>query len=194
MVDELLDLDFDALGGEHADALSSALEGPSPYNGSLPYAVEMVVFYTVVDDDFVVQVRRPSGAVLSRIASPVGFNREAALCWSIAGALKMDVHDALADTTSAAAALGYRFISKPTGAVRGHVEDVLLIADPISELDAALQLGADPDHIYDMLDAGANPSRAHIKFGRPLSVAARIAERRPDYEEVVAYMRACGAT
>jgi hypothetical protein len=69
----------------------------------------------------------------------------------------------LAKATGELANYGYRFVSFPTGSIRGHTETVSIMADSISELDAALKLGSDPECIYDLLDAGADPMRHHIK-------------------------------
>jgi len=174
-----------------ADKLSSTFTGSSPYTGSLPFSLVLEVFCEVFDDDFVVSIRQDS-ILVGRVASPFGFEREAALCKSI-GALLGVTHSTLAKLTGDLANYGYRFLSLPTGMSRGHSETVTVIADAISELDAALKLDSDPECIYDLLDAGADPMRHHIKYGRPFEVARIMAHMRADYADVVAYMRACGA-
>lgn len=174
------------------DELSATLSGPSPYNGSLPFVVELDVFCTVVDDEFVVTVRNGPD-VAARVANWLGFAKEQAICQAVQSTLGVDMPDELPGLTGELANYGYRYITKATGAVRGHTETVMLLADTISELDAALKLDSDPEFIYDLLDAGADPMRRHIKFGRPFEVARLRAYTRDDYEDVVAYMRALGA-
>lgn len=175
-----------------ADKLSSTFTGSSPYTGSLPFDFELVVRCEVFDDDFVVTVRQGSD-VAARVSSPFGFAREAALCEAIGSILGMPPWKTLAKATGDLANYGYRFISFPTGSIRGHTETVSIMADSISELDAALKLGSDPECIYDLLDAGADPMRHHIKYGRPFEVARILAHMRADYADVVAYMRGYGA-
>ena len=175
-----------------ADKLSSTLTGSSPYTGSLPFDFELVVRCEVFDDDFVVTVRQGTD-VAARVSSPFGFAREAALCEAIGSILGMPPWKTLAKATGDLANYGYRFISFPTGSIRGHTETVSIMADSISELDAALKLGSDPECIYDLLDAGADPMRHHIKYGRPFEVARILAHMRADYADVVAYMRGYGA-
>lgn len=65
----------------------------------------------------------------------------------------MDVPDELPGLTGELANYGYRYIKKESGAIRGHTDTVMLLADSISELDAALKLDSDPELIYDLLDA-----------------------------------------
>lgn len=174
------------------DELSATLSGPSPYNGSLPFVVELEVFCTVVDDEFVVSVRNGAD-VAARVTNWLGFAKDRAICQAVQAVLGVDMPDELPGLTRELANYGYRYISKATGAVRGHTETVMLFADSISELDAALKLDSDPEFIYDLLDAGADPMRHHIKYGRPFEVARLRAYMRADYEDVVAYMRALGA-
>ena len=157
----------------------------------MPFALEYKVGNYVIDDIFVVTVNTPDGAVI-RHESPGRFEREAALCEAISDTLETDTFAELADATASLAARGYRFISTETGLARGHVETILLMADAISELDAAVQLQSEPDFIYDLLDSGADAMRHHITFGRPYDVVRKIAKTRPDYEEVAAYMRGYG--
>lgn len=189
MIDDLV---LEPIGTTMAENLSSTFTSSSPYTGSLPFDFELVVRCDVFDDDFVVTVRQGSD-VAARISSPFGFAREAALCEAIGVILGMPPWETLAKATGDLANLGYRFISFPTGAVRGHTETITVMADSISELDAALKLDSDPEYIFDLLDAGADPMRHHIKYGRPFEVARIRAHMRADYEDVVAYMRACGA-
>lgn len=194
LLPEDLELEFESLAGSQADALSAALEGPSPYNGSLPFAVELRVHLDVVDDDFVATIKKPGDGAVVQVSNAIGFPRELALCLAAHQLLGLEKHETLAELTSDLANYGYRFISMPTGAARGLTETVLLLADPISELDAALQLGAEPAYIYDLLDGGADPMRLHVRFGRPYQVARlKSLGPRPDYAEVVEYMRAFGA-
>jgi hypothetical protein len=75
----------------------------------------------------------------------------------------------------------------------GHVSTHVIVADSICPLDAALQLRSDPELIYDLLDGGADPMRRHVKFGQPYQVALALSCSRPQYLEVVYYMRAYGA-
>ncbi len=193
VLDELIDeLVFEPVPGVLAETLSATLAGPSPYNGSLPFAFVLEVFYEVVDDKFVVSIRQDDDLV-SRITSPFSFEREAALCAATASLLGAEPHGTLAKLTGDLANYGYRFLSLPTGILRGHTETVTIVADAISELDAALKLESDPECIYDLLDGGADPMRRHIKFGRPFEVARILAHMREDYKEVVAYMRGYGA-
>lgn len=188
------DLELESLAGSQADAFSAALKGPSPYNGTLPFAVELRLHCDVIDDDFVATVRQPGKGVVVQVSNPLGFPRELALCHAANKLLGLEVHDTLAELTSDLANFGYRFVSVPTGAVRGLTENVLFMADPVSELDAAVNLEADPEYIYDLLDGGADPMRLHIMLGRPYQVARlKALGPRPDYEPVVEYMRALGA-
>lgn len=175
-----------------ADELLATLSGPSPYNGSLPFVVEFEVFCAVVDDEFVVTVRYGAD-VVARVSNVTTFAKEPAICQAVQSVLGVDMPDELPRLTGELANYGYRYISKASGAVRGHTETVMLLADSISELDAALKLDSDPEFIYDLLDAGADPMRRHIKFGRPFEVARLRAYMRADYADVVAYMRALGA-
>jgi hypothetical protein len=186
------DLGLEPIGTTLAQKLSSTFTGSSPYTGSLPFDFELVVRCEVFDDNFVVTVRQ-GGDVAARTSSPFGFEREAALCEAIGSILGMPPWKTLAKATGDLANYGYRFISFPTGSVRGHTETITVIADSISELDAALKLESDPECIFDLLDGGADPMRRHIKYGRPFEVARILAYMRDDYNEVVAYMRACGA-
>lgn len=186
------ELEFEPVGTTLANKLSSTFTGSSPYTGSLPFDFELEVRCDVFDDDFVVTVRHGRD-VAARTSSPFGFEREAALCEAIGSILGMPPKSTLAKTTGDLANYGYRFLSFPTGSIRGHTETVSIMADSISELDAALKLDSDPECIYDLLDGGADPMRHHIKYGRPFEVARIKAHIRDDYEEVVAYMRACGA-
>jgi hypothetical protein len=190
--DEIDDLVLEPIGTTLAHKLSSTFTSSSPYTGSLPFDFELVVRCDVFDDDFVVTVRQGSD-VAARISSPFGFAREAALCEAIGFILGMPPWKTLAKATGDLANYGYRFTSFPTGSIRGHTETIIVMADRISELDAALKLDSDPECIYDLLDAGADPMRRHIKYGRPFEVARIKAHMRADYEDVVAYMRACGA-
>lgn len=189
MIDELV---FEPIGALLADKLSSTFTGSSPYTGSLPFSFVLEVFCEVFDDDFVVSIRQDS-TLVGRVTSPFGFEREAALCKAIGSLLGATPHSTLATLTGDLANYGYRFLSLPTGMPRGHTETVTVIADAISELDAALKLESDPECIFDLLDAGADPMRRHIKYGRPFEVARILAYMRADYAEVVAYMRASGA-
>ncbi|QGZ39345.1 hypothetical protein IP92_02404 [Pseudoduganella flava] len=191
MLEPIDELVFEVVGSL-ADKLSATFTGPSPYNGSLPFAFVLEVACDVVNDKFVVSIRQDSNLV-SRITSPFSFEREAALCEGIASILSMKPHSTLAKLTGDLANYGYRFLSLPTGMLRGHTETVTVMADTISELDAALKLNSDPDCIFDLLDGGADPMRRHIKYGRPFEVARILEHMRDDYKEVVAYMRACGA-
>lgn len=188
------ELEFEAVGGVHADALGAAFKG-SPYDGTLPFLVELHVHCRVIDDDFVVAIERPgAGGEVVSVSSPHGFPRDVAVCRGVATVLGLKVHDTMAKLTRELANFGYRFIATPTGGARGFTEELLLIADPITELDAALALGAEPGYIFDLLDAGADPMRLHIKYGRPYQVARLMSLGiRPDYLQVVEYMRACGA-
>jgi hypothetical protein len=188
MSDELA---FGAVGSV-VDQLSATLSGPSPYNGSLPFVVELQVYCTVVDDEFVVTVRNGPD-VAARISNVTTFAKEPAICQAVQAVLGIDMPDELPRLTGELANYGYRYIKKESGAVRGHTETVMLMADSISELDAALKLDSEPEFIYDLLDAGADPMRRHIKYGRPFEVARLRAYMRADYEDVVAYMRALGA-
>jgi len=192
MLDTVDGPELEPIGTTMADKLSSTFTGSSPYTGSLPFDFELVVRCDVFDDDFVVTVRQGSDVAV-RISSPFGFAREAALCEAIGSILGMPPWETLAKATGDLANYGYRFISFPTGSVRGHTGTITVMADRISELDAALKLDSDPECIYDLLDGGADPMRHHIKYGRPFEVARIKAHMRADYEDVVAYMRACGA-
>lgn len=188
------ELEFEAIGAAKADELSAALEGKSPYNGSLPFAVELHLHQTVIDDDFVVTINKPGGDKVVQVFNPIGFHRERAICESASAILGVDPYEELVELTPALAELGYRLIITPTGVFRGLSDKLLFMADPISELDAALQLGAEPDYIYDLLDGGADSMRHHVKFGKPFHAALRQASgSHPEYSEVVAYMRAFGA-
>jgi hypothetical protein len=182
----------EAAAAPMADQLCLSVDGKSPYNGSLPFMVELDVFCTVVDDEFVVTVRNGAD-VAARVTNWLGFARDQAICQAVRSALGIKVPDELSELTGELANYGYRYISKESGAVRGHTGTVMLLADSISELDAALKLDSDPEFIYDLLDAGADPMRRHIKYGRPFEVARLRAYMRADYEDVVAYMRALGA-
>ena len=179
-------------GSPMADQLCLSIDGKSPYNGSLPFMVELDVFCTVVDDEFVVTVRNGPD-VAARVSNVTTFAKEQAMCLAVQTVLGVDMPDELPELTGELANYGYRYVKKESGAVRGHTETVMLLADSISELDAALKLDSDPEFIYDLLDAGADPMRQHIKFGRPFEVARLRAYMRADYEGVVAYMRALGA-
>lgn len=188
------ELEFEAVGGGKADELSAALDGKSPYNGTLPFAVELHLHQSVIDDDFVVTINKPGGDKVVQVFNPIGFHRERAICEASSAILGTDAYEELVDLTPALAERGYRLIITPTGVFRGLSDKLLFMADPISELDAALQLDAEPDYIYDLLDGGADPMRHHVKFGKPFHVAMKKASAsRPEYSEVVAYMRAFGA-
>ncbi|MEM8516303.1 hypothetical protein [Janthinobacterium sp. CAN_S7] len=189
IIDDLL---FEPIGTTLAIKLSSTFTGLSPYTGSLSFDFELVVHCDVFDDNFVVTVWK-GGAAAARISSPFGFSRDAALCEAIGAALGTAPRDTLAQTTRKLADYGYRVLSFETGAIRGHTETITVMADRISELDAALKLDIHPECIYDLLDAGSDPMRHHIKYGRPFEAARIKARMRADYEDVVAYMRACGA-
>lgn len=188
------ELEFEAVGAAKADELSMALDGDSPYNGKLPFAVELHLYQSVIDDDFVVTIKKPGGEHVAQVFNPLGFHREYAICEAAAVLLGLTGYEELVDLTPALAELGYRLIIAPTGVFRGLSDNVLFMADPISELDAAIQLGAETEYIYDLLDGGADPMRHHVKFGKPFHAAMRqAAGSYPGYSEVVAYMRACGA-
>lgn len=188
------ELEFEAIGAAQADELSAAIEGSSPYNGTLPFAIELHLHQSVIDDDFVVTITKPGGDKVVQVFNPIGFHRERAICTAASNLLGVDPYEELVELTPALADLGYRLIITPTGIFRGLSDKLLFMADPISELDAALQLGAEPDYIYELLDGGADPLRHHVKFGKPYHAAMKLASsRRPDYAEVVAYMRAYGA-
>lgn len=188
------ELEFEAVGNAQADALSSAIEGPSPYNGTLPFAIELHLYQSVIDDDFVATIKKPGGEVVAQVFNPLGFPRERAICEAAAVLLGFEGYEELAELSPDLADYGYRLLITPTGIFRGLSDKLLIMADPIAELDAALQLGSLPDYIYDLLDGGADPMRHHIKFGKPYHVASKLAaSTRPDYAEVVAYMRAFGA-
>ncbi len=189
-----VELEFESLAGGQADAFSTALKGPSPYNGSLPFAVELHLHADVVDDEFVTTIKRPGMGVVVQVTNPLGFPRELALCIAAHKVLGLKKLEVLAELTEELANFGYRFVSVPTGASRGLTENVLLMADPVSELDAALHLGAEPAYIYDLLDGGADPMRLHVMLGRPYQVAQLLSlGPRPDYADVADYMRALGA-
>ena len=194
LIPEDVELEFATLAGSHVDTLSAALDGPSPYNGALPFAVELHLHQDVVDDDFLVTVKRPGHGVVMQVSNPLGFPRELALCLAAHKLLGMKKLETLRELTSELANLGYRFVSVPTGAARGLTENIMLMADPITELSAALELGADPEYILGLLDGGADPMRLHIMLGRPYQVARlKSLGVRPDYVAVVEYMRALGA-
>ena len=192
MLDTIDDLEFEAVGSVLADRWIATITGPSPYNGSLPFGFELRVSCDVFDDIFTVSVRHGTDLV-ARVTSPTHFNREPAICQAIGKLLGMAPWATLPKTTRELANLGYRFISIETGVYRGHTETITILADTISELDAALKLNCDPDCIYDVLDAGADPMRQHITYGRPMEVAKIRQHIREDYQEVLAYMRAYGA-
>jgi hypothetical protein len=189
---EAIDKPGDAAGADMVDRLCLAIEGKSPYNGSLPFMVELDVFCTVVDDEFVVTVRNGPD-MAARVSNVTTFAKEPAICQAVQTVLGVEMPDELPGLTGELANYGYRYIVKESGAVRGHTETIMLLADSISELDAALKLESDSEFIYALLDAGADPMRWHIKFGRPFEVARLLAYRRADYEDVVAYMRGLGA-
>lgn len=157
MIDKLV---CGAVGSVMADKLSATLTGPSPHNGSLPFAFVLEVFSEAVDDKFVVSIRRDSDLV-SRITSPFSFERETALCEATASLLGAEPHSTLAKLTGDLANYGYRFLSLPTGMLWGHTETVTIVADASSELDAALKLESDPEYIYHLLDGGADSMRHH---------------------------------
>lgn len=138
----------------------------SPYNGSLPFVVELDVFCTVVDDEFVVTVRNGLD-VAAQVSNVTTFPKEQVICQAVQTVLGVDMPDELPELTSELANYGYRYITKERGAVRaGGTQTVMLLADNISELDAALKLDSDPEFIYDLLGLGAALNRRHVRFGQ----------------------------
>jgi len=166
----------------------------SPYNGTMPSEVVLNVHQEVVADNFVVSVMQPDGGLVAQLSDRLEFVRDLAVCCGVSEALSIPTQKTVAAMTAEIANFGYRFIERPTGATRGLTEQILLLADAVTELDAALRLGAEPDYIFDLLDGGADPMRPHVKMGRPYEVALlKAMGPRPDYWSVVEYMRACGA-
>ena len=192
MLDMIENQDVNAVGVFSVDQLFASIEGKSPYNGTLPFLVELKVYCDVVDDEFIVTVKLDE-EVVARVGNWLGFAKDQAICQATQQVLGVDTPDELPGLTRELANYGYRYISKRCGAARGHTGTVMLLADSISKLDAALKLDSPPEFIYELLDAGADPMRHHIKFGRPFEVARLRAYIRADYADVVAYMRACGA-
>lgn len=186
------ELEFASICGPLSDEFSSKVSGPSPYNGTMPFAFVLEVFFEYVDGEYVTRVLE-DGNLISQSFASSHYRRDSTLRNAIAVKTRTMPGKDLDATIEAIGDRGYRFNSIVTGAPYGHVETVTLIADAVSELDAALQLGSDPEHIYDLLDAGADVNREHAQFGKPLKVAKHIAKTRPDYEDVVGYMHACGA-
>lgn len=190
------DLEFDTLGGPMVDALESRFTGRSPYNGSLPWVVSFDVHETREDGRCVVTVNEEDGTELVRLEDDARFHTLPAIFTRVEQLLGLEPPMQLRsvkEMREQLASAGYRWVTHPTGRTLGHVSTHTLAADSISQLDAALQLRASPDSIYDLLDAGCDPMRPHVKFGAPYTVALALAQTRPAYWEVVFYMRAHGA-
>lgn len=191
---ESYDVDFDCLGGELSSKFEQMLAGPNPYTGSIPWLVAVDVHQIVIDDEFVVKLTQPGRerALHSRKNS-TRYELEETICEYLAPLCALPPCLYFTQLIDTAAAKGYRFLLKSTGLYRGLTHGAVLMADSISELDAALQLDSSIDTILDLLDAGHDPMRKHVTFGTPFDVAKRKATVRPEYNHVVSYMRACGA-
>jgi hypothetical protein len=162
MLETIYELEFEAVGGELADRLSENIDGKTHTTGALPFAVEPHVFCTVADDEFVVTVMK-SDKTVARVRAP-RFHQDLAMCQAVSNVFGSELPHELRELTAALADYGYRYIAKETGELRGHTETVLLMADNISELDAALSIDSEPDYLYDLLDGGADPLRNHISL------------------------------
>lgn len=182
------------MGGGQLELLGKAMKGKSPYNGSMPSEVTLNVHQEVVADNFVVSVMQPDGGLVAQLSDRLAFARDLAVCCGVCEALGVPTQKTVTAMSAEIANFGYRFVERSTGATRGLTERLLLIADVVTELDAALRLGAEPDYIFGLLDGGADPMRPHVMMGRPYEVALlKAMGPRPDYWSVVEYMRACGA-
>lgn len=189
------DLDYDTIGGALVDEFERTLSGNSPYLGTLPWVVSFEVHEERVDGRYVSTVREEDSTQLVRLESDSRFPTLEAIFTRVEQLLCIEqnqLHSAK-EMRERLAELGYRLIAHATGRTLGHVSTHTLVADSISQLDAALQLRVDPDVIYDLLDAGADPLRQHVKFGQPYQQALLLANTRPAYAPVVDYMRALGA-
>jgi len=190
------DSEFDTLGGPLVDTLESTFADPSPYRGTLPWVTTFKVHEAREDGRCVVTVTEEDGTELVRIEDDARFQTLPAIFTRIEELLGLEPpHQfrSVKELRARLASKGYRWTTHPTGRTLGHVSTHTLVADSISELDAALQLRAAPETLYDIIDAGADPMRCHVIFGTPYTVAMALAGTRPDYWEVVFYMRAHGA-
>src|SRR6185312_1825097 len=88
-----------ATGARMTDQLCLSIDGKSPYNGSLPFMVELDVFCTVVDDEFVVTVRNGAG-VAAQVVNWLGFAKEQAICQAVQSTLGVDMPDELPRVTA----------------------------------------------------------------------------------------------
>lgn len=185
--------DFDTLGGPLVDEFERTLTGKSPYLGTLPWLLSFEVHEERVGGCWVTTLREEDGTVLVQVENESMCPTGVALLQYVDELLELkpphqlrsakEMRERLAET-------GYRLVPNPTGRRLGHTSTHVIVADSISQLDAALQLRADPELIYDLLDAGADPMRHHVKYGQPYQVALALAGTRPEYLEVVYYMRA----
>lgn len=191
------DLDLQPLGGPLADRLESMIEGPSPYNSRLPWSFQFMVHENMLDDLFVSSIQDEDGQPLLQLTSSSRFPTVDLILLHLSTVLQLEpplesageIEDRLAD-------LGYRWIVLSTGRSRGHVNTTTVVADPISELDAALQLNVDIDDVMDLLIEEEDSTlvmRDHVKFSSPFRVAKLKGVLTPKYREIVAYMRAMGA-
>lgn len=183
-------------GDSLVEVLTRTLIGKSPYLGSLPWVVRFEVHEAREDGSWVTNLLEEDGTELVRLVDDFRCPTLQALFQRVEQLLNIDapdwirsareMHQRLADA-------GYRFATHATGRTLGHVSSHVIVADSISPLDAALQLRSDPELIYDLLDGGADPMRPHVKYGQPYQVALALSRFRPEYLEVVYYMRAYDA-
>lgn len=189
------DLEFDTVGGQFVDEFERTLSGKSPYLGTLPWALSFEVHEEVIDGLFITTLREENGEAILRREHASRFQTLEALMSRVEMLLDLNspfLRDAV-DMKERLAEHGYRMAAHLTGRKRGHVSTHTILADSISQLDAALLLESDPEVIFDLLDKDGDPLRAHVKFGTPYRAAQRLAIWRPEYREVVNYMRAHGA-
>lgn len=187
-----IDFEYDTISGPVAAEYAEQLRGPSPYNGTLPWALKLAVSHHQVDDEYIASVRSSSGELVLSLYSWMCYPTEPCIDDAIASVLGIPGGD-YAPVRPRLAQLGYRLTETPTGASTGHVLDVVLFAEPISDLDAAIALESEPEPILDMLDEGADYMREHAMLGSPYSAAMKKLTSVPAYADVIAYMRALGA-
>jgi hypothetical protein len=190
------DQEWEMAGGTLVDEFKRRLSGKSPYLGSLPWSVSFEVHEERVDGRWVTALREEDGAELVCLTDDFRCPTLQALFRRVELLLDIEAPDwirSAREMRQRLADAGYRLVTHGTGRTLGHVSSHVIMADGISQLDAALQLRSDPEAIYDLLDAGADPMRPHVKFGVPYTVAMALAGTRPEYWEVVFYMRAWGA-
>lgn len=190
--DYIDDFEYDTTSGPVAAEYAEKLRGPSPYNGTLPWALKLQISNHQVGDEYIAAARTEAGELVTSLCSWMCHPTELCIEAALASILDIPSYD-VAPVFPRLAQLGYRVVQTETGSSTGHVLDVVMFAEPISDLDAAIALESEPGPILDMLDDGADYMRDHVMLGSPYHAALAKLNLVPAYADIVAYMRALGA-